>query len=216
VIRLTDVVVRQGAFQLAGISFEVPTGRYGVLMGKTGSGKTTLLEAIAGLRPVVAGTIHLGDRDVTALAPGERGVGYVPQDAALFRTMTVREHLAFALHLRREPKPAVGKRVDELADWLGIRFLLDRRPAGLSGGEAQRVALGRALSFRPKFLLLDEPLSAVDEETRQSIADLLERLHQDGTATALHVTHSRAEAECLADVRFQIADGRVVSETSVP
>jgi molybdate/tungstate transport system ATP-binding protein len=213
VIRLTDVVIRQGAFEFTGISLEVPTGRYAVLMGKTGSGKTTLLEAIVGLRPLVSGTIHLGGNDVTSLTPSARGAGYVPQDAALFRTMTVREHLAFALHLRRESKAVIRKRVDELADWLSIRPLLDRRPIGLSGGETQRVALGRALSFRPKFLLLDEPLSALDDETRGSIADLLERIRVEGQVTVLHVTHNRAEADRLADVRFRVENGRVVAES---
>lgn len=211
-IRLADLALRQGAFALAGVTFAVPSGRYGVLMGTTGSGKTSLLEAIAGLRPVAAGTIWLDDRDVTRLAPGERGIGFVPQDGALFRTMTVYNHLAFALTLRREKAATVRQRVEELADWLGLRHLLDRRPAGLSGGEAQRVALGRALSFRPKYLLLDEPLSALDEQTRGSIVGILDGLRKAGEVTVLHVTHSRTEAERLADVRFRIDDGRVVAE----
>src|SRR5687767_9547183 len=131
-------------------------------MGKTGCGKTTLLEAVAGLRQPAAGRVILGGLDVTDRPPGERGLGYVPQDAALFRTMTVYGHLAFALNLRGWARAAVEARVRELADWLEITPLLQRRPAGLSGGEAQRVALGRALSFRPKYLLLDEPLSSLD------------------------------------------------------
>src|SRR5258708_2809005 len=142
-IRLDNVSIRQGAFRLDGISFDVPDGKYGVLMGDTGCGKTSLLEAIVGLRPVAGGRILLDDRDVTRLTPGERDIGYVPQDGALFRTMTVYNHLAFALQLRREKAAAERKRVEELADWLGIRHLLTRRPAGLSGGEVQRVALGR-------------------------------------------------------------------------
>src|SRR4051812_25605066 len=149
-------------------------------MGPTGCGKTSVLEAVAGLRHVADGSIHLDDRDVTDLAPGSRGIGYVPQDGALFRTMTVYNHLAFALHLRNERRAAVDRRVRELADWLGIVPLLGRRPVGLSGGEAQRVALGRALSFRPKFLLLDEPLSALDEDTRGSIVELLHGLRKAG------------------------------------
>ena len=211
-IRLATVSLVQGAFRLHGVSFEVPTGRYGVLMGRTGCGKTSLLEAIAGLRPVAGGAIFLDDRNVTRLTPGDRGIGYVPQDAALFRTMTVYNHLAFALRLRRESAAAIQKRVEELADWLGIRPLLGRRPAGLSGGEAQRVALGRALSFRPKFLLLDEPLSALDEATRGSVVELLDGLRKAGGVTVLHVTHSRAEAERLADVRFRLEDGRLTPE----
>jgi ABC-type sugar transport system ATPase subunit len=212
VIRLSDVSIRQGAFRLDRLTFDVPTGRYGVLMGRTGCGKTSLLEAIAGLRPVALGNILLGEQDVGDLAPGERGVGYVPQDGALFRTMTVYNHLAFALRLRRERAAAVRKRVDELADWLGIRHLLGRRPVGLSGGEAQRVALGRALSFRPKYLLLDEPLSSLDEATRGSIVELLNGLRKTGEVTVLHVTHSSAEADRLADVCFRLENGKVTAE----
>jgi molybdate/tungstate transport system ATP-binding protein len=210
VIRLDRLAIRQGAFRLTDISLEVPAGKYGVLMGKTGCGKTTLLEALAGLRPVDGGRVLFGERDVTDLAPGERAIGYVPQDAALFRTMTVYKHLAFALALRGWKRAAIQARVAELAAWLAIGPLLNRRPAGLSGGEAQRVALGRALSFRPRFLLLDEPLSSLDEDTRGTMIGLLSGLRNAGDVTVLHVTHSSTEAEQLADVRFRLEAGRLV------
>ena len=129
-------------------------------MGKTGSGKTTLLEALCGFKRIVSGSIQLDGRDVTALSPADRGIGYVPQDLALFQTMTVRQHLAFAQKIRSCDRAAIDRRVAELAELLGLTRLLERRPAGLSGGESQRVALGRALSFYPRVLLLDEPLSA--------------------------------------------------------
>jgi molybdate/tungstate transport system ATP-binding protein len=209
VLAAENLGLRQGRFVLAGVSFTVPTGRYGVLMGRTGSGKTSLLEAVAGLRPVTAGRVLLDGRDVTRLPPAARGVGYVPQDAALFQTLTVRDHLAFALAVRRAPAGQVERRVAELAGWLGLGHLLDRRPAGLSGGEAQRVALGRALSFRPRFLLLDEPLSALDEETREQLVALLDGLRRTGDVTVLHVTHSRSEAERLGDVILTLEDGAV-------
>jgi molybdate transport system ATP-binding protein len=212
VIAIDRLSIRHGAFALRDISLAVPTGKYGVLMGKTGAGKTSILEAIAGLRPIEGGRICLGTRDVTHLEPGDRGLGYVPQDGALFRTMTVYNHLAFALTLRGVDRKTIDGRVTELADWLGISHLLRRRPAGLSGGEAQRVALGRAMSFRPQYLLLDEPLSSLDESTRGSMVDLLDGLRKGGDVTVLHVTHSRAEAERLADVRFRLDDGRVVVE----
>jgi ABC-type sugar transport system ATPase subunit len=207
VIRLDRLSIRQGAFRLADVSLEIPAGKYGVLMGKTGCGKTTLLESIAGLRPVAGGRVWLGDRDVTYLSPGDRGIGYVPQDGALFRTMTVYNHLAFALVLRGWRRAAIHSRVTELAEWLGITSLLKRRPLGLSGGEAQRVALGRALSFRPKYLLLDEPLSSLDEDTRGSLIGLLNGLRKAGDVTVLHVTHSTAEAGLLADVWFRLEGG---------
>lgn len=143
-INVRDLAIRQGRFHLDGITLCVPRGRYAVLMGRTGSGKTTVLEAVAGLRCPVAGRILLGGRDVTGLDPADRDVGFVPQDGALFRTMTVRQNLGFALALRRRPADAIAARVHELAGWLGIDHLLDRRAVGLSGGETQRVALGRA------------------------------------------------------------------------
>src|SRR3990172_1817105 len=144
-ISINNLVVRAGSFLLDQISFEVPAGQYAVLMGKTGSGKTTLLEAICGLKRVLHGSIRLGGREVSRLRPAERGIGYVPQDKALFTTMTVREHLAFSLVLRCWTRPEIDQRVQELSELLGLQALLTRRPAGLSGGEAQRVALGRAL-----------------------------------------------------------------------
>jgi ABC-type sugar transport system ATPase subunit len=208
-IDVDQLTVVAGSFRLTGVSFQVPTGAYGVLMGKTGSGKTTVLEAVCGLRPITAGRVRLGGRDVTALKAAERGIGYVPQDGALFYTMTVREHLEFALRIRRWPTIEVRERVDELAALLGIAPLLDRTPHGLSGGEKQRVALGRALSFRPRFLCLDEPLSALDDETREEMCQLLKRAQRETHVTALHVTHHRREAERLADQMLELIDGHV-------
>src|SRR6516225_8592380 len=209
-IAVETLAVRAGAFALDGVSFRVETGQYAVLMGKTGSGKTTLLEAVAGLKPVRAGRVLLMGRDVTALKAAERGVGYLPQDLALFPTMTVREHLEFAPHVRRWRRDAIAGRVAELAALLGLGHLLDRRPEGLSGGEAQRVALGRALSFRPRVLLLDEPLSALDDETRQEMYALLRSVQRQTGVTALHVTHNLGEAKALADRLFVLKGGRVI------
>jgi molybdate/tungstate transport system ATP-binding protein len=206
-IAVEHLSLRVGAFALADINFAVPTGQYAVLMGRTGTGKTTLLEAICGLKTVAGGTIRLNDRDVTRLAPGARGIGYVPQDAALFATMTVREHLAFALAIRRRPQAEVTARVGELAELLGLTRLLGRKPAGLSGGEAQRVALGRALAFRPSILCLDEPLSALDEATKEEMYTLLRSVQRHEPVTALHVTHSREDAERLATVILHIENG---------
>jgi ABC-type sugar transport system ATPase subunit len=209
-IRFDNIAWQAGAFSLENISFTVPTGSYGVLMGRTGGGKTSLLEIICGLRRPTAGAIWLGDREVTHLAPGERGLGYVPQDGALFPTMTVREHLGFALRVRRRAADEIARRVEELAQPLGIAHLLERRPPGLSGGERQRVALGRALAARPQVLLLDEPLSALDDDTREPLADLLHRVQRETAVTVLHVTHHRSEAARLADVLFRLDAGSVV------
>lgn len=208
-IAVQDLALRQGTFSLDGISLTIPTGQYGVLMGKTGSGKTTILEAVAGLRSISTGRIILQERDVTSLSPGARGIGYVPQDGAMFRTMTVRANLAFALTIRKTASDLVEQRVLELARWLGLSHLLGRRAIGLSGGEAQRVALGRALSFHPGILLLDEPLSSLDEETRDQLIDLLKTVRDTRQVTILHVTHNRRESELLGDVRFRLEKGRI-------
>ena len=208
-ISVEGLRVRAGAFLLEGVNLEVPEGGYGVLMGRTGGGKTTLLETICGLRRPEAGRIVLGGRDVTGLPPAERGVGYVPQDRALFSTFTVREHLAFALRLRGRPEVEIDRRVVELAGRLGLERLLDRKPAGLSGGEAQRVALGRALAAAPRVLILDEPLTALDEETREEMFALLEEVRRGMGVTTLHVTHSRREALRLGDRLFVLEAGRV-------
>ncbi len=208
-ISLRRVAVRQGTFALEHVCLEIPTGEYAALMGKTGSGKTTVLEAICGLRRVAAGRVWLMGREVTNLKPAARGIGYVPQDGALFSTLSVRDHLAFALVVRRWSRSAIDARVAELAQMLGIGHLLLRKPRGLSGGEAQRVALGRALAMRPGILLLDEPLSALDDDSRQEIYQLLRSIRRQEPVTVLHVTHNRAEAECLADRVFELREGAI-------
>ena len=213
-IRVEQITIRTGKFELRDVSFDVPAGCYGALIGRTGTGKTTLLEAIIGLKPIQSGRILIGEQDVTAERPAARGIGYVPQDSALFSTMNVYEHLAFALDIRHVSKEKIVERVNELAGLLGIRHLLDRRPFGLSGGERQRVALGRALSFRPQVLLLDEPLSAVDEETREEMYSLLRRVQAESGVTALHITHNPDEARALADAVFILKDGIITKEES--
>jgi len=215
-IELRDVTITAGQFSLQHIDLKVNSGQYAVLMGQTGQGKTTILEAICGLRKVTTGKILIGTRDVTDRLPGDREIGYVPQDLALFPTMTVRQHLEFALRLRRHPSRVIRARVSELAEVLGIEDLLKRSVDGLSGGEAQRVALGRALSFRPSVLLLDEPFSALDEATRQEMHALLRSITESTSVTTLHVTHNNDEAKALADQRSVLQDGTVLefSKTS--
>src|SRR5947209_15033162 len=168
-------------------------------MGPSGSGKTTLLETICGLRTPTSGRVLLGGQDVTDWPPAQRGLGYVPQDAALFPTLNVRQHLEFALRLRKWEEARIARRVTELASRLGLSSLLGRLPPGLSGGERQRVALGRALAFDPAVLLLDEPVSSLDEPARDEMIALLQELHRERGPTVLHVTHSRGEAERLGE-----------------
>jgi len=213
-IVVEKLCLRAGKFRLKDVSLTVPTGAYGVLMGKTGAGKTTILESIIGLRSIDSGRIVLHDLDVTRLRPALRGVGYVPQDGALFSTMTVRDQVALGLTVRGVPAATIAARVDELAGLLDIAHLLDRYPLGLSGGEQQRVALGRAISYRPRVLCLDEPLSALDDDTRGQMMTLLGNVTRQTGVTALHITHNRREAEELGDCIFRIDDGRIVVERS--
>ena len=211
-IRMENISWKAAGFHLKDISFSVLSGRYAVLMGKTGCGKTSLLEVICGLRAPLTGKVWLGDRDVTATAPGARGLGYVPQDGALFPTMKVRAQLGFALRIRGESEVLIAPVVQTLARELNIEHLLDRKPQGLSGGERQRVALGRALAARPSVLLLDEPLAAVDEDTQGELIELLRRIQRDYAITVLHVTHSRHEAKALGQVRLRLEKGVVLQE----
>ncbi len=210
-IKISNLGMKMGTFVIENFSLEVPTGKYGLLMGRSGSGKTTILEAICGLRPVGAGTIELLGHDVTNLTPAERDIGYVPQDAALFSKMSVRDNISFALAIRNRAAAEIEARVQELAELLEIGYLLDRMPAGLSGGEAQRVALGRALAHTPGVLLLDEPINALDEEIHEEMCKLLKSLQRYTGVTVLHVTHNSRETKRLADHVFQIRDGQAVS-----
>ena len=203
-IRFDKISWAAGSFALEEVSFAVPAGSYAVLMGRSGSGKTSLLEILCGLRAPSSGSIWIGDNQITSLSPGERGIGYVPQDGALFPTMTVRENIGFALRIRGEPAAATKATVLSLAERLGI------------GGVRQRVALGRALASKPRVLVLDEPLSALDEELREGLARLLKDIQRDLKLTTLHVTHHRQEAAQLADNVLRLENGAVVCESGPP
>jgi molybdate/tungstate transport system ATP-binding protein len=206
-IQLENITWSTGArVILDDLTLTIPSDTYAVLMGSTGCGKTTLLEVLCGLRQPQKGRVLIDGREVTSLEPRERGIGYVPQDLALFPTLKVFDQIAFALKLRGLPAES---RVRALADELAISHLLDRQPEALSGGEKQRVAIARALAANPKLLLLDEPLSALDEAMRGEAATMLKRIQQQHHLTVLHVTHSQAEATQLADLRLSFANGRV-------
>lgn len=209
-IHLENISWHAGGFRLQGITFSVPAGAYAVLMGRTGCGKTSLLEILCGLRRPDNGRVWIGGRDVTTALPGHRGVGYVPQDGALFPTMTVREQIAFAPRRQKIVAAEREKLVSSLAAATGTEGLLDRMPAHLSGGERQRVALARALAARPAVLLLDEPLAALDEDTHADMMDLLKSTQQRHALTVLHVTHHRHEAVRLADCHLRMEAGQVL------
>lgn len=210
-----DVSVQSGDSCLERVSFHIPRGSYGVLMGPTGCGKSTILETICGLRRPASGTVELDGVDVTQTSACDRGIGYVPQEAAVFPRMTVRDNLGFALRVRNVNRDAIYAKVESLATSLNIQHLLDRKGAVLSGGESQRVALGRALAAEPAVLLLDEPLSGMDEATRSRMVALLKNVHAKASATVLHVTHNLQEAIDLADTLLKFDNGRLV-DVSAP
>jgi molybdopterin-binding protein len=210
VIRLEAVALRIGSFRLDRVSVEVPAGGYGLIIGPTGAGKTSLLEAIAGHIPLAHGRIRLGDRDVTSLSPEERGIGFVYQGYHLFPHLTVRRNIAYGLHHTAGGADGSEARVRDLATLLGLEGLLDRGVRGLSGGEQQRVALARALAPRPRILLLDEPLAAVDPALRRTLRQELRLLREREGVTTLHVTHDVEDALRLGDVVAVLGEGTVL------
>ncbi|MHC4165495.1 MAG: ABC transporter ATP-binding protein [Planctomycetota bacterium] len=194
-IRTEEITFRVGTFHLQRLSVEIAEAEYLILLGPPGSGKTVFLECICGLKRLESGRIYIDDRDVTNLEPRLRGIGYVPQDYALFPHLSVGRNIAFGLRSRGEAE----RKVTETADLLGIRQLLSRPIAGLSGGEKQRVALARALVLQPKILLLDEPVCALDEVTRQEVCAQLRSIQRKLKLTTIHVSHNLEEAFSVAD-----------------
>jgi ABC-type sugar transport system ATPase subunit len=211
-LRLRDVSVLLGDFRLKKISLHVKDGEYMVLLGPTGTGKTVLLETIAGMHQIKSGSIFIHGMDATRLPPEKRNLGIVYQDYALFPHLTVRKNIAFGLQMQGKRGSGIVEAVEEMADFLAISEILDRRPANLSGGERQRVALARALVLEPYVLLLDEPLSALDRSTRDRLRRELKRIHQKLGVTILHITHDLTEAFFLADHLAVMKDGSILQQ----
>jgi molybdate/tungstate transport system ATP-binding protein len=208
-IRIENLYVELGKFALSDINLTVDESEYFIILGPTGAGKTVLLESIAGLNPVKRGTIWLKDRDITNYKPEKRGVSIVYQDHALFPHFSVKDNILFGLMLRKKTRKELLAAQDWLGDLLGISHLLNRKTATLSGGERQKVALARALSTKPDVLLLDEPLSALDPETREAVQEELRKLHATLNNTIIHVTHDFEEAMSLGSRIAVIGEGQL-------
>ena len=199
-----------GEFYLRDINLKVNKGEYLAILGPTGAGKTVLIEYIAGFYKPDNGSILVAGEDITTLYPEERNIGYVPQDYALFPNLTVEKNIAYGLEARRMPSEQVKGVVSEMISRLKIEYIQHRMPLNLSGGEKQRVALGRALATKPKLLLLDEPLSALDENLRTEMAKKLRRIQRDVNGTFIHVCHNFFEASDVADRIAIMNDGAII------
>jgi len=209
-IAIKNLKVDLGDFLLRDINLDIDSGEYFIVLGPTGAGKTVLLEAMAGLYPVLAGEVWIDGREITRLNPEKRGIGIVYQDQVLFPHLTVEENIAFGLKSRKCPKREVKAKVDTMAEIMGISHLLGRNSATLSGGEKQKVALARALVTEPRALLLDEPLSALDPESKEKMQRELREIHRRIKVTIIHVTHDFEEAVILGHRVAVLNDGSIV------
>jgi ABC-type Fe3+/spermidine/putrescine transport system ATPase subunit len=210
VIELSHLHCRFGSFRLRDVSLRIGRGEYWVILGPSGCGKSVLLQTIAGFFTPEQGQILVGERDLRSTPPERRNMGMVFQQSALFPHRSVRGNIAYGLVARRIPRDEVKRAVDDLVERLGLQAVVDRPVATLSGGEAQRIAIARALAIRPDLLLLDEPMSALDHNTRLELQVELARVHKELGLTTLHVTHSREEAAALGDHIAVMLGGRIV------
>jgi len=208
-IVIKNLKVDVGDFLLQDINLTINSGEYFIILGPTGAGKTILLEAIAGLYPVLGGEVWIEGKEAIRLSPEKRRIGIVYQDYMLFSHLSVEQNIAFGLKLRKCHKGKVKEKVSDIAEVMGITHLLHRKPQSLSGGEKQKVALARALVVEPAVLLLDEPLSALDPETKERMQSTLRDVHRRVGITVIHVTHDFEEAIALGYRVAVLNDGRV-------
>jgi molybdopterin-binding protein len=209
-IEVKNLYVDLGEFILEDISLDIEEGEYFIILGPTGAGKTVLLESIAGLYPVKSGEIWLRGKEVTSVEPEKRRISIVYQDHVLFPHLSVKDNLIFGLRMHKAKADTEKDRLNWVAELLGIGSLLHRRPDTLSGGEKQKVALGRAIITQPELLLVDEPLSSLDPETRESVQQELRKLHRALGITILHVTHDFEEAIALGNRIAVIGEGHLM------
>ncbi len=215
-VRLEGLQKRFGEVEaVGGIDLEIADGEFFSMLGPSGSGKTTTLRMIAGFERPSAGRILLHGQDVTGVPPFDRDVNTVFQDYALFPHMSVGENVAYGLMVRRVPRPERRKRVTEALRMVRLSAFEDRRPAQLSGGQRQRVALARALINRPRVLLLDEPLGALDLKLREEMQIELKAIQQEVGITFIYVTHDQEEALTMSD-RLAVFNGGRIEQVGSP
>jgi ABC-type Fe3+/spermidine/putrescine transport system ATPase subunit len=208
--RVESLNVSLGKFSLTDINLSCGRGEYHILLGPTGSGKSSLLKSMLGFHKPESGRIRLDGRDITDELPERRRMGYVPQDYALFPHLNVEQNLRFGLRASNTPRERPDELVGGLCDMLGIGHLRERRVQHLSGGERQKVAIGRALGAQPKMILLDEPFSSIDEGAKRGLWFELKQLVRKVGLTTLHVTHNLEEAYTLGERLSVMIDGKLV------
>lgn len=208
-LKVENLSVQKGDFSLKKLSFEVEKNSYFVILGKTGSGKTMLLESIAGINKI-EGKLFFEQDEMSTFPPEKRGFGFVYQDFVLFPNMSVKENILFAARYKKIENSDVL--FADIVDFLKIEHLLERKITHLSGGEKQRVAMARAIYSRPKLLLLDEPLSAIDPTFRNAIMKSLKEIVKRYDTTIIHVTHNFREASYLADNIAVMMDGAILEQ----
>ena len=213
-VEVRDVSLSLGDFKLQDADMSVEPGQMFAILGRTGSGKTVLLETIAGAYQLDSGSVLLDGKDVWQTPAQKRGMGIVYQDCALFPHLSVYENIAYGLRMRKESSTRTRELVDQAMELFGISHLAQCYPGTISGGEAQRTALARALVLQPRLLLLDEPFSALDPVTKQALYETVRSIHRSFSCTIVFVTHDFHEAETLAERVAIILDGRI--RTTVP
>ena len=209
-IKIETISKTLGEFFLKDVTLDIENGTYFMILGPTGAGKTILLESIAGIYYPDKGRIWMEGKDITNTPPRGRNVSMVYQDYMLFPHLNVEKNIAFGMTIKKLPKKVIKEKVNTISQTLNIHHLLHRFPGTLSGGEKQRIALARAMMTEPKALLLDEPLSALDAQTRETLRYELKKIHSDNKITIVHVTHNFEEVFSLADSVAVMREGKVI------
>ena len=209
-IEIRDLNGDLGDFKLRDINLKVNKGEYLVILGPTGAGKSVLIEYVVGIYNPGSGSIFVNDENIVPLPIEERNIAYVPQDYALFPNLSVEKNIAYGLAARNMPSKETHNIVNQIITTLKIEYIRHRMPLHLSGGEKQRVALGRALATKPSLVLMDEPLCALDENLRSNMARELRRLQQETNSTFIHISHNFEEASDVADRIAIMNEGRIV------
>lgn len=209
-IKIENISKTLGEFFLKDVTLDIENGTYFMILGPTGAGKTILLESIAGIYYPDKGGIWMDGKDITNTPPKGRNISMVYQDYMLFPHLNVEKNIAFGMNIKKLPKKVIKEKVDTISQTLNIHHLLHRFPVTLSGGEKQRIAIARAMITEPKALLLDEPLSALDTQTRESLRYELKKIHSYSNITIVHVTHNFEEVFSLGDSVAVMNNGGIV------